>query len=188
MSHVAQPPAALRQLLWQQSLMKAWTGPLLFSPTQRTYHQPPTCISRHRVQVYSPSMLNVLQLTYSRTHKNTHVHFACIYTQVIDLFSQLLKEDELSKHSNADLHSLIIHKAAKLRDVNFINGEGGGGDTSCIIEKFPSLPHTFNQNQEKNAGCRGMDGWRKRRQEARRIQSRGEGSYTEKMFKEKKYV
>lgn len=136
MSHVAQPPAALRQLLWQQSLMKAWTGPLLFSPTQRTYHQPPTCISRHRVQVYSPSMLNVLQLTYSWTHKNTHVHFACIYTQVIDLFSQLLKEDELSKHSNADLHSLIIHKAAKLRDVNFINGEGG--DTSCIIEKFPS--------------------------------------------------
>lgn len=56
--------------------------------------------------------------------------------QVIDLFSQLVKEDELSKHSNADLHSLIIHKAAKLRDVSFINGEGG--DTSCIIEKFPS--------------------------------------------------
>lgn len=187
MSHVAQPPAALRQLLWQQSLMKAWTGPLLFSPTQRTYHQPPTCISPHRVQVYSPSMLNVLQLTYSRTHKNTHVHFACIYTQVIDLFSQLLKEDELSKHSNADLHSLIIHKAAKLRDVNFINGEGGGGG-HFMHHWEVSLPHTFNQNQEKNAGCRGMDGWRKRRQEARRIQCRGEGSYTEKMFKEKKYV
>lgn len=135
MSHVAQPPAALRQLLWQQSLMKAWTGPLLFSPTQRTYHQPPTCISRHRVQVYSPSMLNVLQLTYSRTHKNTHVHFACIYTQVIDLFSQLLKEVELSKHSNADLHSLIIHKAAKLRDVNFINGEGGTLHAS--LRSFP---------------------------------------------------
>lgn len=33
--------------------------------------------------------------------------------------------------TNTDLHSLIIHKAAKLRDVDFINGEG---DISCIIE------------------------------------------------------
>lgn len=37
-SHVAQPPAALRRLLWQQSPVKAWTGPVLFSPTPINIH------------------------------------------------------------------------------------------------------------------------------------------------------
>lgn len=37
-SHVLQPPAALRRLLWQQGLAKVWISPVLFSPTHINLH------------------------------------------------------------------------------------------------------------------------------------------------------
>lgn len=129
-SHVLQPPAALRRLLWQQSPVKAWTGPVLSSPTHINIHIA-TCMC-----VPPP------RWTCCGMNSHSQTQYAHLDLQLIDLLSQLLKEDGLghSKHSvtNAELNSFAIYKAAKLRDVDFING---GGDTSCIIERSPSHAH-----------------------------------------------
>lgn len=138
-SHRSQPPAALSRLLWQQSPVKAWTSPVLF-PSYAHQH---TC--NHTEYVCSPTMLHAAAaLSCCPTHvynMDGDGHFKTFRQQI-------------------QIHFLLVF----VRKQNWgMSASSVGRDTSCIIESTPS-PHSFNQKQERNAQCRGTDGWRGVRQ------------------------
>ena len=97
------PPAALRRLLWQQSPVKAWTGPCTFLSYahQHTYnHIRAVCVFSHHSWTHC---------SFSQTH--AHEQFALEYEQPIDLLSQLIKDNCLgySKHSCDKCRSTLIY-------------------------------------------------------------------------------
>lgn len=97
------PPAALRRLLWQQSPVKAWTGPCTFLSYahQHTYnHIRAVCVFSHHSWTHC---------SFSQTH--AHEQFAHKFAQPTDLLSQLIKEDCLgySKHSCDKCRSTLIY-------------------------------------------------------------------------------
>lgn len=94
MSHISQLPAALRRLLWQQKPFESMDRPCTFitHAHQHTYYHIECRCTMH----------DLVQHVCSQSSVRIHV---CMYshvcTQLIDLLSQLVKEDGLghSKHS-----------------------------------------------------------------------------------------